>query len=101
MQGAERVVLFYGQLEEKVRALPGVQSVTVSTGVPLQGGFGMAFDIVGRPEAQGSARDTAGFIMATPDYFRTYGLPILQGRGFTRAGHARAARASRSSTSPS
>jgi putative ABC transport system permease protein len=44
----------------------------------------MGVDIVGRPRPQGSARDSAAFIMATPDYFRTYGLPILQGRAFTQ-----------------
>jgi putative ABC transport system permease protein len=59
-----------------------VQSVTIATGGPLQGGFGMAFNIVGRPVAQGSARDSASFIMTTPDYFRTYGLQIVRGRGF-------------------
>jgi putative ABC transport system permease protein len=83
LKGAERVTLFYDQLEEKLRALPGVEAVTIATGGPLRGGFGMGVDIVGRPRAQGSARDSAAFIMATPDYFRTYGLPILQGRGFT------------------
>ena len=83
LEGAERVVLFYDRMQEKIRALPGVQAVPVSTGAPLQGGFGMAFDVVGRPKAQGSARDSASFIMATPDYFKTYGLPILKGRGFS------------------
>jgi putative ABC transport system permease protein len=83
LEGAERVVLFYDQLEARIRALPGVQTAAVSTGAPLQGGFGMGFDVVGRPKAQGSARDAAAFIMASPDYFQTYGLPILQGRGFT------------------
>ncbi len=83
LKGAERVTLFYDQLEEKLRALPGVEAVTIATGGPLRGGFGMGVDIVGRPRAQGAARDGAAFVMATPDYFRTYGLPILQGRGFT------------------
>jgi putative ABC transport system permease protein len=68
-----------------IQALPGVQSVAISTGGPLHGGFGMAFGVVGRPVAQGSARDAAGFVMATPDYFRTFGLQIQRGRGFTEA----------------
>jgi predicted permease len=83
LKGAERVTLFYNQLEEKLRALPGVEAVTIATGGPLRGGFGMGVDIVGRPRAQGAARDGAAFIMATPDYFRTYGLPILKGRALT------------------
>lgn len=68
LKGAERVTLFYDQLEEKLGALPGVEAVTIATGGPLRGGFGMAVDILGRPGAQGSARDSAAFIMATPDY---------------------------------
>jgi putative ABC transport system permease protein len=83
LEGAERVLLFYRKLHDDIQALPGVQSVTVSTGGPLQGGFGMAFNIVGRPVAQGSQRDAASFIMATPDYYRTFGLQIVKGRGFS------------------
>jgi putative ABC transport system permease protein len=80
LEGAERIVLFYSQLRDKIRALPGVQSATVSTGAPLFGGFGMAFNVVGRPVAQGSNRDAARFVMATPDYFGTFGLEIVKGR---------------------
>jgi putative ABC transport system permease protein len=83
LEGAERVLLFYDKLHDDIQALPGVQSVTVSTGGPLQGGFGMAFNIVGRPVAQGSQRDAAAFVMATPDYYRTFGLQIVKGRGFS------------------
>ena len=82
LEGSERVVLFYDRLHEKIRTLPGVESATVSTGAPLYGGFGMAFNVVGRPVAQGSNRDAARFVMATPDFFRTFGLQIVKGRGF-------------------
>jgi len=82
LEGAERVVLFYDQLRERIDALPGVESATVSTGAPLFGGFGMAFNVVGRPVAQGSARDAARFVMATPDYFRTFGVQLVKGRAF-------------------
>jgi putative ABC transport system permease protein len=83
LEGADRVRLFYAQLEERVAALPGVQSVTVSTGAPLQGGFGMAFNVLGRPLKEGSARDASRFVMATPAYFRTFGLEVVKGRAFT------------------
>jgi putative ABC transport system permease protein len=80
LEGAERIVLFYSQLQEKIRALPGVESATVSTGAPLHGGFGMAFNVVGRPVAQGANRDAARFVMTTPDYYGTFGVGIVQGR---------------------
>ena len=85
LEGADRIRLFHRQLHERIQALPGVQSVAISTGAPLQGGFGMAFNIVGRPVAQGAQRDGARFVMATPDYFRTFGLQIQRGRAFTES----------------
>jgi predicted permease len=94
LEGAEKIRLFYEQLHERIAALPGVQSAAIATGGPMQGGFGMAFNVVGRTAAQGSERDAATFIMAFPDYFRTYGIQLLQGRVFTdsdRAGGPRVA----------
>jgi putative ABC transport system permease protein len=82
LEGPERIRLFHEQLHDRIAAVPGVQSVSVATGGPLQGGFGMAFNVVGRPVAQGSQRDGSRFLMVTPDYFRTYGLQVTRGRGF-------------------
>ncbi len=82
LEGAERIRLFHEQLHGRIEALPGVQSASIATGGPLQGGFGMAFNVVGRPPAQGSQRDASRFLMVTPDYFRTYGLQVTRGRGF-------------------
>jgi putative ABC transport system permease protein len=83
LPNADRVTLFYRQLQEKIEALPGVASVAISTGAPMRGGFGMAFNVVGRPVAEGSARQGSGFNMATPEYFRTFGIQIKQGRAFS------------------
>jgi putative ABC transport system permease protein len=80
---AERVTAFYRQLVERIQALPGATSVAVSTGAPMRGGFGMAINIVGRPPAQGSARQGSGFLMVTPEYFRTLGLQVRRGRALT------------------
>jgi putative ABC transport system permease protein len=88
LEGADRIRLFYDQVKERIAALPGVQSVTVSTGAPLQGGFGMAFNVSGRPPKEGSARDAAAFVMATPEYFRTFGITLVKGRAFDDADRA-------------
>jgi putative ABC transport system permease protein len=79
---APRIVAFYDRLRERVGALPGVQSMTVGTGAPILGSWGMAFDVEGEPRAQGSSRNATGFLMTTPDYFKTYGLQIVRGRAF-------------------
>jgi putative ABC transport system permease protein len=82
----EEITAFYGQLSERVQALPGISAVSVSTGMPVEGtGFGMAFDIVGKPVADRSQRPTAGFNMVTPGFFSTFGIRISRGRTFTEA----------------
>jgi putative ABC transport system permease protein len=85
----EQIQIFYRQLVERVEALPGVVSASVSTGMPVQGtGFGMPFTIVGKPVADRSRRPGAGFNMVTPEYFRTFGLQMEKGRAFTEADRA-------------
>jgi putative ABC transport system permease protein len=80
----EQINAFYRQLLEKIGALPGISSISVSTGMPLQGtNFGMPFSIVGQPVGDLSSRPGAGFTMVTPDYFRTFGISISKGRVFT------------------
>ena len=63
----------------------GVIDAAVSTGLPLEGtNIGMQFTITGQPEfADPSQRPGAGFDMITPDYFKTYSIPVLRGRAFT------------------
>jgi putative ABC transport system permease protein len=86
---------YYQQILEKVQAVPGVLSATVSTGGPLQGTFGgMYFGVSGKPVSDPSLRPSSPFQMVTPGYFRTYGVQIVRGRGFTdqdTAGSARVA----------
>jgi putative ABC transport system permease protein len=80
----EQINAFYRQLLEKLTALPDISSATVSTGMPLLGAAaGMSFSIVGQPAVDPAARPNAGFTMVTPEYFRTFGIPITKGRSFT------------------
>jgi putative ABC transport system permease protein len=80
----EQITVFYRQVLEKIGALPGVSSAAVSTGMPLiDAGFGMTFSIAGHPARDPSSRPVAGFTMVTPEYFRTFGIPIAKGRSFT------------------
>lgn len=77
----EQITAFYRQLLEKINALPGIVSSTVSTGMPIAGtNFGMPFSIAGQPVGDPSSRPGAGFTMVTPEYFRTFGINISLGR---------------------
>ena len=85
----QQMLTFYQQMIERVQALPGVTSASVSTGMPVQGtNFGMPFDIVGKEVADRSQRPGAGFNMVTPGYFPTFGVRVTRGRAFTEADSA-------------
>jgi putative ABC transport system permease protein len=82
----EQITAFYRELIDRVRALPGITAASVSTGIPVQGtGFGMGFEIAGKPVADRSRRPDTGFNMVTPDYYKTFGIRITRGRAFTDA----------------
>jgi predicted permease len=74
---------YYQQILEKIQAAPGVVSATVAVGGPLQGALGMAFSVSGKAVSDPGLRPISRFQMVTPDYFRTYGIRIVQGRGFS------------------
>jgi putative ABC transport system permease protein len=81
---AERIGPYYRQLLEAVGSVPGIESATVMTHIPLRGtGFGYAFRIAAAPPVDPGARQNARFQMVTPGYFNTFGIRILKGRHFT------------------
>jgi putative ABC transport system permease protein len=80
----EQIVTFYRQLLEKIKAIPGVSHAEAGTGMPVQGpGFGMQFQIVGKPAVDAGSRPGTGFGMVTPEYFQTFGIRLVKGRSFT------------------
>jgi putative ABC transport system permease protein len=69
---------------EQIRAVPGVVSVGVTTVIPLAGGGStQPFSIEGRPNAVVAEQPMAQTRYVTPDYFRTIGVPLRQGRFFS------------------
>jgi putative ABC transport system permease protein len=74
---------FYERLTEKVRALPGVESAAGVNRVPLLGfNSSTSFTFQGKPVQEGN-EPTADCRIATPNYFKTMGIPLLEGREFT------------------
>ena len=75
---------FYRQLTERVQALPGVKSATVSSYIPLSLNYNSrSIFIEGQPAERGENVPTAMNASAGPRYFETMGTPIVQGREFT------------------
>jgi len=76
---------FYEQLLQRVEAAPGVQSAAlVSGGLNLAGGGGfMTFSIDGRPPLDPDEKPMARTEDVSPDFFKTMGMSIVEGRDFT------------------
>jgi putative ABC transport system permease protein len=89
---AAQQVAFYDQLLERLRALPGVESAAGVWPLPLGGDLAtVGFNIEERPAAV-SNWPSARIAFATPDYFRTAGIPLLKGRMFNDHDDAHAPR---------
>lgn len=79
----EMVTAFYEQLSIRIGHLPGVQSVSATSVLPLSGSnVRINFSILGRPPVSLSERPITQYRMTGPDYFRTMNIPILSGRDF-------------------
>ncbi|HET9528798.1 MAG TPA: ABC transporter permease [Blastocatellia bacterium] len=75
-------VAFYDQVLERVGALPGVVSLAYTTSVPLEWkGGANGFTIEGRQPEPGVFTN-AIHRQISPDYFRTMGIRLRQGRYF-------------------
>ncbi|HVS02697.1 MAG TPA: FtsX-like permease family protein [Thermoanaerobaculia bacterium] len=75
------------RLLERLAALPGVEAVgAVAQCLPLVPSmcWGETLQAEGRPTPEGQVPPVTGARIATPDYFRTLGIP-LRGRPFTLA----------------
>lgn len=82
--GGGKVKIYYAALFEKLRALPGVTSVGAATTLPASP-LGPDFARPIWPEESAAGKEgalQASVRMVTPDYFRTLGYRLIQGRVF-------------------
>jgi len=81
----QQVSSFYKQLFDRLQSLPGVESVSSSTGLPLGqfDGAGSVFAIHGRPPAQPGRETVSDSRLVGANFFRTMEIPMLRGRDFS------------------
>jgi predicted permease len=74
----------YKQLIERIRQIPGVEAADFSTAVPLsgQGGY-LPFWLDSQKPESLQAAPRMGWFLTGPDYLRTMGMQLLQGRFLT------------------
>ena len=65
---------------ERLNAIPGVEVSAFTCCLPLEGGFGLPFNIIGRPPATIPWTGGAGWMSASPGYFAVFDIPIQRPR---------------------
>ncbi|HUQ90396.1 MAG TPA: ABC transporter permease [Bryobacteraceae bacterium] len=69
---------------ERIQALPGVEIASATCCVPLEGGYGLPFLVVGRPtEGNSPFHGGGGWQTVSTGYFDVFRIPIVKGRAFT------------------
>lgn len=80
----QKKIDFFQQLLGRVRQLPGVRTAGMGSGPPFAGvPAATSFTIEGRPAVAPSDEPVTDVRMIDQDYFRTLGIPLLNGRNFT------------------
>jgi predicted permease len=81
-----RIAALEEDVQESLRARPGVQSAGFATYLPLGGSEnGWSFVIEGRPPLPVGTYNMAQYRPVSAGYFEAIGIPLLRGRSFTSA----------------
>jgi len=86
---------YFRDVSEKLRTLPGVTAAGAVSSAPFltsNHAPSIAAQVEGRPPLPADQAPTVYSILATPEYFRAMGIPLIAGREFTEADDARGPR---------
>lgn len=85
-QQNQELVNFFDRIRTKLEGTPGILTVALNSGAPLQAGqhaFNQPFIIEGRQMSQRDALPVADLNFASHDCFKLLGIPLISGRFFT------------------
>ena len=81
-QSLEQRLAFYERLEERLKANPRIENVTITSNIPLQGGFLRKLEVEGKLD-QGQQAPNVTMLTVDPRYFKTMGMALQRGRDIT------------------
>ena len=86
--------VFFTQLQERLRTLPGVQAVAMTSTLPVAGyGSGAWFNLLDRPLPANETPPAVPYRLVSTDYLQVMGIPLLRGRPFDAGDRLDATRA--------
>jgi putative ABC transport system permease protein len=74
---------FYQQLLQRVKSLPGVESAGLTVGLPMNGGIESSITMEGHEADSTEEKPVAVNLSVSPEYFRTMGIGLAEGRYLT------------------
>src|SRR5258706_6864387 len=75
---------FYDEVLRRARNVPGVEAAAVTDSLPPdRQGDADTFGIEGQTLAPGEMNPIVSHVTVGPDFFRAFGIPLVQGRHFT------------------
>src|SRR5262249_41063638 len=80
-----KVLSFFNQALEQIKAVPGVESVGAINTIPFGGPHsGTRLEVVGQPKRPAGQDLTTGVVVTDANYFQTMGIPLKRGRLYTQ-----------------
>jgi len=77
----EKQAQFYSEVLARVRGLPGVETASITSGVPLDNGSGhWPISIEGRPTPLASQQPSVEGMFISPGFLKTYRIGMVSGR---------------------
>ena len=80
---AVRQQAFVRDVLPRLQHIPGAEAAAVTSDLPASGAGTVTVQVQGHPDLPPGQVLTAADFVITPDYFRTIGMTVLQGRSFT------------------
>jgi predicted permease len=71
------------EAQRRIENMPGVEAVSTTCCLPLEGGLGLPFQIEGRAASDAQNPPGASWGTISPHYFEAFHIPLLRGRLFT------------------